>query len=78
MPVVHPSPQPAAPIAPGDLLNDKEAAATLNVSTITLANWRSLKRGPRWVRVGARMVRYRRSDLEAFVAAGDSRDGDPS
>ncbi len=72
---VEPQSNDARPASPTDLLCDKEVAGLLNISTITLANWRSLKRGPRWVRIGARMVRYRRADLEAFIAAGESRKG---
>lgn len=54
--------------APGDLLDEKEAAAILNCGINTLRNWRNLKKGPPFVKIGERMVRYRRADLAAFIA----------
>jgi len=58
---------------PGDLLTEREAAAELNLSALTLRNWRALRKqdAPRFIRLGARTVRYRRSDLEAFIASGE-------
>jgi predicted DNA-binding transcriptional regulator AlpA len=50
-----------------DLLTDDEAADLLRTTTATLANWRYLGRGPNFVRLGGRMVRYRRGDLEAWI-----------
>lgn len=55
----------------GELLNEKEAAAALALSASTLRNWRCKNQGPKAVRVGARSIRYRRTDLEAFIAAGE-------
>lgn len=62
----------APPIAatPADLLDENEAAASLSVAVQTLRNWRWKGEGPRFVKVGARLVRYRRGDLAAFVEAG--------
>ena len=60
--------QPAAE----PLLNESEAAAFLSVSVKLMQNWRWRGEGPRFVRLGGRLVRYRRADLEAFVAAGES------
>lgn len=42
------------------------AADLLGLSVDTLIRWRSDKRGPRWYRLG-RLVRYKRSDLLAWV-----------
>jgi predicted DNA-binding transcriptional regulator AlpA len=55
---------------PADLLDENEAAASLSVAVQTLRNWRWKGEGPRYVKVGTRLVRYRRSDLAAFVEAG--------
>lgn len=56
--------------APGDLLDEKEAAACLAIAVTTLRNWRSLGgKGPPYVKVGTRLVRYRRSDLAAFISS---------
>lgn len=53
--------------APGDLLDEKETAAVLKCGIATLRNWRTLKKGPPFVKIGERMVRYRRADLAAFI-----------
>jgi excisionase family DNA binding protein len=52
------------------LLTIPEVAELLQVSTLTLAAWRSRGEGPRYVKLGAKMVRYRRADLDAWVAEG--------
>lgn len=64
----EPSTPNAAPLQAGDLVEPKEAAKLLATNERTLANWRSAKKGPRFVRVGQRMIRYRRSDLAKFLA----------
>jgi excisionase family DNA binding protein len=49
------------------LLDADQAAAYLSVEPATLAIWRSTKRYPlRYIKVG-RHVRYRKSDLDAFL-----------
>ncbi|WP_321855565.1 helix-turn-helix domain-containing protein [Paraburkholderia tropica] len=51
------------------LLTDEEAAALLGTSVNTLANWRATRRYPLpFVKVG-RLVRYRRTDIEAFITS---------
>ncbi len=51
------------------LRNEAEAAQILDLKPGTLQVWRSTKRYPlAYVKVG-RLVRYRQSDLEAFLAA---------
>jgi hypothetical protein len=64
-------PQPAAPIdlstlAPGELVTEAKAATILDCSRATLANARSLGRGPAFVKVGT-MVRYFRSTLTEWT-----------
>ena len=39
------------------------------ISAKTLTNWHSLGRGLRVTRIGDRRVRYRRSDLDAFLTS---------
>ena len=56
-------------LSPGDLIDEKETAAILAVATTTLRNWRSLRQGPPFLKVGRRLVRYRRSDVAAFLMA---------
>lgn len=50
------------------LLTTPQAAKALGVSASWLAKSRMTGRGPKWVRMGARMVRYRASDLNAYAA----------
>lgn len=77
---VHPiaSQGSATTPAPGDRRVIYLTAATLamhitrileiNLTTKTLANWRSAGRGPTYVRVG-RSVRYRLRDVESWIAS---------
>lgn len=67
------APHVAAKLQPGDLVDDKEAAAILGVSRQTLANWRWKNCGPRTRRVGLRLVRYHRADLAAFIDGTDDK-----
>ena len=60
------APQPAVDIEPGDLIDDHAAAATLGIAVRTLRNWRALRKGPRYRKIGARLVRYHRADLVEF------------
>ena len=50
-----------------------EAAKRLGVSPRTLASWRSSGRGPGFVRVGGRLVRYRLLDLSAYLDTQSGR-----
>jgi predicted DNA-binding transcriptional regulator AlpA len=69
-------------IDPGDaLLTEKQVASAdfLNLKNPrTLSQWRVARTGPRWIRVGTHLVRYRRSDVLKWLAdcngdAGDDR-----
>lgn len=66
----------AAKLEPGDLVDEREAAAILGCAVQTLRNNRWRGRGPRWHKVGLRMVRYKRADLAAFIDAGSSDKAD--
>ena len=48
-------------------LDTQAAARYLGLSTASLEGWRSERRGPPFTKVG-RAVRYRRTDLEEFMA----------
>lgn len=59
------------PITPGavsPLLAADQAGTYLHVHPRTLANWRVLGKGPRYVRAGSRAL-YRQSDLDAWLDA---------
>lgn len=70
MPLHSPAVNSTANLA--DLLDENEAAASLRIAVQTLRNWRWKGEGPRYVKVGVRLVRYRRGDLAAFVEAGST------
>lgn len=56
------------------LLSRKEAATYLGIDARTLANWLSTKRyGLPVVHIG-RLVKYRQSDLDAFIQRGSVND----
>jgi predicted DNA-binding transcriptional regulator AlpA len=55
-------------VEPEELVSCEKAAKALGVKAQTLANWRSEKQGPRYVKVG-RLVYYRRSDICAWLAS---------
>ncbi len=50
------------------LLTPAQAAHMLGIPEGTLAQWRSQHRGPIFVKLEGRLVRYRAGDLESYVA----------
>ncbi len=51
------------------LINEREAAMILCYSVRALQNWRHRGGGPDFVKVSSRSVRYRRADLDKWIAA---------
>jgi len=49
------------------LINENKAADFLGYSVRALQNWRIRGGGPRFVKVSARSIRYRRRDLMAWA-----------
>jgi len=49
------------------VLDTKQAAAFLGLTRRCLDIWRKEGRGPVFVKIGARIVRYRLGDLEKFL-----------
>lgn len=49
-----------------EVLTPRETASFLKVSIHTLAKWRSIKKGPEYMRTG-RLVKYDRKDLETYL-----------
>ncbi len=66
--------QPTSLPAPGELVDEREAAAILGIAVATLRNWRALRKGPPYRKIGSRVVRYHVADLAAYqtVMAGDA------
>jgi len=54
-------------VSDSDALPETETAPILGVTVRCLQNWRALKWGPPYYKVG-RLVRYKRSDIDAFLA----------
>jgi hypothetical protein len=67
------TPHVAAKLQPGDLVTETEAAAILGCAVQTLRNFRWRGLPPRFHKIGQRMVRYKRTDLAAFID-GDKAD----
>ena len=63
----HPATPLAAKLAAGYLLDDVELAELLKASVQTVRNWRWRGEGPRFVKLGGRMVRYKPDDVLAFI-----------
>lgn len=59
------SPRPAAS---AKLLKPEDVAELTGLSVETLAQWRSQKRGIPYVKISRNCVRYRRSDLDGWLA----------
>ena len=53
------------------LLNEHEVAESCSISVLTLRKWRSQKRGPQYVKLGA-LVRYRPEDVDGWIGAQKS------
>lgn len=60
--------QPAGPRFESELLSRKEAAVYLGIAEQTLAIWHCTKRYDLPCAKIGRLVRYRKSDLDAFIA----------
>jgi hypothetical protein len=58
---------------PGQLLNERQAAAFLNLRPATLRGWRYEGTGPEFVQLDGLHIRYTRVALDAFRAARRSR-----
>jgi hypothetical protein len=52
----------------GKMLDTTEAGDHIGVPGKTLANWRSLRKGPPFVKLAGRTIRYREEDLDAYIA----------
>jgi predicted DNA-binding transcriptional regulator AlpA len=56
--------------ATDELVTAADLADELQIPEKTLAQWRYLGRGPKFLKLGAH-VRYRRSDVDAWLAASE-------
>lgn len=53
--------------AEGEVYRSRRAARYLGCSDALLRKWRRTGGGPQFLRIGTRLVLYRRRDLEAFL-----------
>lgn len=53
-----------------DYLKEAQAAEVLQVSLSTLQKWRMMNKGPRYYRLGGRMIRYLEDDLRVYLEGG--------
>jgi excisionase family DNA binding protein len=53
---------------PAEHLDEKALCALLGISSVTATKWRAKAKGPPFIKVG-RLVRYRRSDVGAWLRA---------
>ena len=51
------------------LLTSQEVADQLGITEGTLRNWRYEGEGPTYVKLRKRLVRYRRTDVQAYIDA---------
>jgi excisionase family DNA binding protein len=51
-----------------ELLTTREAAGYLRLAITTLEHWRLEGRGPKAIRLSSRQVRYRRTDVDQWLA----------
>ena len=53
-----------------DLLTPSEVCLKLRVSPPTLSRWRKQGTGPKWQKIGNKLIRYRAIDLMEWIDAG--------
>lgn len=50
-----------------ETMNDRQAAEMLGMRRETLQRWRCQGKGPKFIQISARCIRYRKSDLSAWL-----------
>jgi predicted DNA-binding transcriptional regulator AlpA len=56
-----------APEVPADILTEKELAQSYKHSVSLARKWRRTGEGPPFIRLGGKLIRYRRADVEAWL-----------
>jgi predicted DNA-binding transcriptional regulator AlpA len=59
-----------------EVLTPKQVADLLGVSTDSLARWRVLGTGPKFIKLGrsqANLIRYRRSEIDRYLTANEQK-----
>jgi len=55
------------------LLKIDDTVRLIGVNAVTLRRWRDHGCGPRFVRLGPRLIRYREDDVDEFLNPGAAR-----
>lgn len=63
-------------LPPSDVLTPAQAAALLHVTEAGLETMRHQGRGPKFYRPSAKLVRYRKSDIDAWLDASTVAPGE--
>ena len=53
------------------LFATNEVAKLLGVDRTTLSRWRDRNAGPRYLRIGPKLIRYREDDIAEFLRSGE-------
>jgi excisionase family DNA binding protein len=53
---------------PPEFFDERRLCEILGISSVTATKWRAKAKGPPFIKVG-RLVRYRRSDVDAWLRA---------
>ncbi len=56
-------------MSPNVYFDEEEVSRRYHIARRTLQRWRTTGEGPAFVRFGARRVKYREADIEAWAAA---------
>ena len=64
---IYPMEHPVTEVDPDDMVSAEDAAKIIKQQVTTLSTWRSMGKGPRYIKAG-RAVFYLRSDLRAWLA----------
>ena len=48
-------------------LSESDVAEMINVAAVTLKGWRRSGRGPKFYRLGPRLIRYRAEDVDVWL-----------
>lgn len=52
-----------------DVMDTKQLSKVLGVPVPTIATWRHNGNGPRFLRLGGRVIRYRKTDVLRWIAS---------
>jgi predicted DNA-binding transcriptional regulator AlpA len=60
---------PVSGAEPVGFFNERQVAAVLGMSVLTLQKWRYLRKGPKYRKIGGKAVRYSVGEFQKWLAA---------